>query len=211
MSPTPQLVVMAKRPQLGAVKTRLAKGIGAVAAAKFYRGATLDLLRRIGGDPRWQTLLALSPDRAVHDEGVWPGGIPRVAQGPGDLGRRMGRLMRDLPPGPVVIIGSDIPDISRDHIAQAFTRLGTADAVFGPSRDGGYWLVGLRRRPRIVDIFGSVRWSSEDALADTLRNVEGAGLGVAKLEMLSDIDTAYDYARWREKSRYDLSPRAFGV
>lgn len=197
MSPTPQLVVMAKRPQLGAVKTRLAKGIGAVAAAKFYRGAALDLLRRVGGDPRWQTLLALSPDRAVHDEGIWPQGVPRIAQGPGDLGRRMGRLMRDLPPGPVVIIGSDIPDISRDRIAQAFTRLGTADAVFGPSEDGGYWLVGLRRRPRIVDIFGNVRWSSETALADTLRNVEGAGLSVAKLEMLSDIDTGEDYARWR--------------
>jgi rSAM/selenodomain-associated transferase 1 len=198
MSPTPQLVVMAKRPQIGAVKTRLAKGIGAVAAAKFYRGATLDLLRLVGGDPRWQTLLALSPDRAVHDEGVWPQGVPRIAQGPGDLGHRMGRLMRDLPPGPVVIVGSDIPDISRDRIARAFTRLGTADAVFGPSEDGGYWLVGLRRRPRIAEIFGGVRWSGEHALADTLANAKRVGLSIATLETLSDVDTAEDYARWRE-------------
>ncbi|HEY4345056.1 MAG TPA: TIGR04282 family arsenosugar biosynthesis glycosyltransferase [Parvibaculum sp.] len=199
MSLTPQLVVMAKRPLLGAVKTRLAKGIGAVAAAKFYRQTTLDLLRRIDGDPRWQTLLALSPDRAVHDDGVWPQGLPRVAQGQGDLGARMGRLMRDLPPGPVVIIGSDIPDISRRHIADAFERLGTADAVFGSSEDGGYWLVGLRRRPRIVEIFGEVRWSSEYALADTRRNVEASGLSIATLETLRDIDTGGDYERWRRE------------
>lgn len=197
MSLTPQLVVMAKRPALGAVKTRLAKGIGAVAAAKFYRRTSLDLLHRIGADPRWQTLLALSPDRAVHDGGVWPQAIPRIAQGPGDLGARMGRLMRDLPPGPVVIVGSDIPDIAPIHIAEAFARLGKADAVFGPSEDGGYWLVGLRRRPRVAEIFDAIRWSSEHALADTLRNAERAGLSVAKLETLSDIDTGDDYARWR--------------
>lgn len=197
MAPAPQLVVMAKRPLLGAVKTRLASGIGAVAATRFYRRTTLDLLRRVGNDPRWQTLLALSPDRAVHDEGFWPRGVPRIAQGPGDLGHRMGRLMRDLPPGPVVIVGSDIPDISRDHIAAAFTRLGKSDAVFGPSEDGGYWLVGLRRRPRIVEIFGNVRWSSEYALGDTLHNVDAAGLNVATLETLSDIDTGEDYERWR--------------
>jgi rSAM/selenodomain-associated transferase 1 len=179
------------------VKTRLAKGVGPVAAAKFYRRTTLDLLRRVGGDPRWQTLLALSPDRAVHDEGIWPRALPRVAQGPGDLGARMGRLMRDLPPGPVVIVGSDIPDISRGHIADAFAMLGNVDAVFGPSEDGGYWLVGLRRRPRIAEIFGDVRWSSENALGDTLRNVEAAGLSVARLETLRDIDTADDHARWR--------------
>ena len=197
MTPTLQLVVMAKRPLLGAVKTRLARSIGVVAATKFYRRTTLDLLRRLGDDPRWQTLLALSPDSAVHDEGIWPHGIPRIAQGPGDLEHRMGRLMRDLPPGPVVIIGSDIPDISRDHIAAAFTQLGKVDAVFGPSEDGGYWLVGLRRRPRIVEIFGNVRWSSEYALGDTLRNVDAAGLGVATLETLRDIDTGEDYERWR--------------
>lgn len=197
MTLTPQLVVMAKRPVLGLVKTRLAKSIGAVAASRFYRRTSLELIARVGGDPRWQTLLALSPDNAVHDGGVWPEGIPRIAQGAGDLGARMGRLMCDLPLGPVVIIGSDIPDISRAHIADAFGKLGGADAVFGPSEDGGYWLVGLKRRPRVVDIFADVRWSSEYALGDTLRNAEGAELNVAKLETLRDIDTGDDYERWR--------------
>lgn len=197
MSPTPQLIVMAKRPGLGLVKTRLAKGIGAVAATRFYRRTSLDLLRRVAGDPRWQTLIALAPDRAVHDKGVWPDGLLRVAQGSGDLGQRMGRLMRDLPPGPVVIVGSDIPGIAPAHIAEAFRKLGQADAVFGPADDGGYWLVGLRRRPRIVEIFERVRWSSETTLADTLANVRRAGLRVAMLETLVDVDTAEDLARWR--------------
>lgn len=199
MSLTRQLVVMAKAPRMGRVKTRLAKGIGAVEATRFYRRASLDLLRRVGADPRWQTVLALSPDRSVHESGVWPAHLPRIAQGPGDLGQRMGRLMHDLPPGPVVIVGCDIPDIQARHIAQAFEALGRADTVFGPAEDGGYWLVGMRRRPRVVEIFGHVRWSSEYALADTLDNVAKVGFRVAMLDRLSDIDTAEDYLRWRRR------------
>lgn len=199
MSLTRQLVVMAKAPRLGRVKTRLAKGIGAVEATRFYRNASLDLLRRVGIDPRWQTVLALSPDRSVHENGVWPMGLLRVAQGPGDLGRRMERLMLDLPLGPVVIVGCDIPDIGPHHIAQAFEALGQVDTVFGPADDGGYWLVGMRRRPRGTEIFGNVRWSSEHALADTHANVAQAGLRAAMLETLSDIDTAEDYLRWRSR------------
>lgn len=194
--PTAQLVLMAKAPRLGRVKTRLARGIGAVAATRFFRRTSLDLLRRLD-DPRWQTVLALSPDISVHETGIWPEAVPRIAQGSGDLGARMGRLMRDLPPGPVVIVGCDIPDVTCGHVARAFAALGDADAVFGPAEDGGYWLVGLRRRPRVPEIFGGVRWSSEHALADTLANVSKAKLRVAMLESLSDIDTAEDFARWR--------------
>lgn len=194
--PTAQLVLMAKAPRLGRVKTRLARGIGAVAATRFFRRTSLDLLRRLD-DPRWQTVLALSPDISVHEPGIWPEAVPRIAQGPGDLGARMGRLMRDLPTGPVVIVGCDIPDVTRSHVARAFAALGEADAVFGPAEDGGYWLVGLRRHPRVPEIFGGVRWSSEHALADTLANVGKTGLRVAMLESLSDIDTAEDFVRLR--------------
>jgi hypothetical protein len=196
---TPQLVVMAKRPDLGRVKTRLAAGIGGVSATRFYRETTSALLRRVGRDPRWQTVIALSPDRTVYEKNILASAAPRVGQGAGDLGARMGRLMRDLPPGPVVIIGSDIPGISRDHIAAAFHALGRHDAVFGPADDGGYWLVGLRRRPRVSDVFGNVRWSSAHALADTLRNVERAGLSVSFIDTLCDIDTAEDYIQWSSR------------
>lgn len=196
-----QLVVMVKHPELGRVKTRLAKGLGAVAATRFYRQTTHDVLRRVGNDPRWATAVAVSPDRTVHERVFAAYGLPVVAQGTGDLGARMGRLMRDLPAGLVVIVGSDIPDISAVHIAAAFKALGSHDAVFGPADDGGYWLVGLRRRPRVVDIFDDVRWSCEHTLADTLRNVARTGLSVAMLDVLSDIDTAEDLRRWKKNKK----------
>ena len=199
MSLTPQLVIMVKAPRLGRVKTRLGGDIGAVGAWRFYRTVSQALIRRLSTDPRWQTVLAVSPDSAVGQAGLGPENIPHVAQGPGNLGARMGRLMRDLPPGPVVIIGTDIPAINADHIAEAFARLGHDDAVFGPAHDGGYWLVGLKRRPRVLEIFANVRWSTAHALADTMANLKG--LKVSQLPMLSDVDTGDDYRAWRKAER----------
>lgn len=197
MSLDPQLVIMAKAPLIGRVKTRLARDIGAVEAVRFFRTASAGLIRRVGNDPRWQTVLALAPDSAVHEPGGWPAGMVRIGQGTGDLGDRMGRLFRDLPPGPVVIVGADIPDIHASHIAAAFAALGRHDAVFGPAEDGGYWLVGLKRRPRVAGIFDGVRWSSAETLEDTVANVRKRKMSVAMLERLPDIDTGADYAKWK--------------
>lgn len=195
----PQLVIMAKRPEIGRVKTRLARDIGAAEALRFFRGASASLIRRIARDPRWQTVIAVAPDNATHDRGIWPSDIPRVPQGAGDLGARMGRLFLELPPGPVVIVGADIPDIARAHIASAFAALGSHDAVLGPADDGGYWLVGLRRRPRIAEIFADVRWSSEHTFADTAKNIRRQELSLAVLDTLGDIDTGADFSKWRQK------------
>ncbi|MEQ9225724.1 MAG: TIGR04282 family arsenosugar biosynthesis glycosyltransferase [Parvibaculum sp.] len=197
MSLDPQLVIMAKAPLIGRVKTRLARDVGGVEALRFFRTAAASLIRRLGSDPRWRTVIAVSPDRAVYDAGIWPRDIPRIGQGGGDLGDRMGRLFRDLPPGPVVIVGADIPGIGAGHIAAAFAALGRHDAVFGPAEDGGYWLVGLKRRPRVHDIFEGVRWSSAETLADTVENVRMRKMSVAMLERLPDIDTGADYAKWK--------------
>jgi len=188
------LVVMSKAPRMGAVKTRLARDIGAVEASRFYRSNTQSLLQRLD-DPRWATVIAGAPDAHLNDAGFWPSTLPRVSQGQGDLGDRMGRVMRDMPQGPVVLIGCDIPDVSPAHIAAAFKALGDNDAVFGPAEDGGYWLVGLKRRPHVKEIFGNVRWSSEHALADTMANLEGAS--IAMLDVMPDIDTGADFARWK--------------
>lgn len=185
------LVVFARAPALGRVKTRLAAGIGASAALGFYRRTLAGLLRRVGRDARWTTTLAVTPDNA----GNWPMRLPCRGQGGGDLGARMGRVFRTWPPGPVVIIGADIPDITAEHIAAAFRALGNADAVFGPARDGGYWLVGLRRGPKLPDIFRDVRWSTRHALDDTLSNLKGRR--VARIETLDDIDDAAAWRRWR--------------
>jgi glycosyltransferase A (GT-A) superfamily protein (DUF2064 family) len=106
----------------GAVKTRLAADIGKDGALAFYRRTLHDVLWRLGRDPRWQTWLAVTPDSAVRDAALWPpvDRVRRIGQGQGDLGARMARPFRTLPPGPVVIVGSDIPDVSPDHIRDAF-------------------------------------------------------------------------------------------
>ena len=185
-----------RAPRLGRVKRRLARDVGAVAAWRFHRIAAARLLQRLGrpGSARWRCWLAVTPDRDVARVGRWAGRPwQALAQGPGDLGRRMGRVLGALPPGPAVIVGADIPDITAAHVAAAFRRLGDHDWVIGPAADGGYWLIGARRRPHLRLPFAGVRWGGPHALADTR-----AGLGRAKLaelEVLRDVDRGADLAR----------------
>ena len=193
--PRRYLVIMAKSPRLGLAKRRLGAEIGDIAALRFYRNCLNRSCSRLGSDPRWQTLLAVTPDRDLH-AGDWPRNIPRIAQGSGDLGQRMHRIFASLPTGDVMIIGGDIPAIEPSHIAQAFRLLGRADAVFGPATDGGYWLVGLKRTLAALNAFADVRWSGPHALADTLANLDGKKIALAAT--LSDVDEANSYLAWRD-------------
>ena len=106
----------------------------------------------------------------------------------------MQRIFDQCSRGPLIIVGNDIPFITREIIAKAFRELRRADAVFGRAEDGGYWLVGLRRRPKRLAPFENVRWSSRFALADTLRNLRAHRIAFA--ETLFDIDTEADYRRY---------------
>lgn len=185
----PTLVVMLKEPRPGRVKTRLGRDIGMVGAAWWFRHQVRQLLREVE-DARWHLVLAVAPDVAGMTSRVWPGHLPRVPQGQGDLGARMARLMRGLPPGPVCIMGGDIPGVRKGHIARAFRQLGPHDAVFGPAPDGGYWLVGLKRVQIPATLFENVRWSSEHALSDSMASLGCAR--VAMVETLRDVDTVDD-------------------
>jgi uncharacterized protein len=187
-----RLIVMARAPVAGRVKTRLAAEVGVATALRFARHSLAALLQRVAADARWSATLAVTPDIAAASR-LWPPGVRVMAQGDGDLGARMQRLLDRTPPGPVVIVGTDIPGIARAHIAAAFRALGRHDAVLGPAADGGYWLVGLRRRPRVLRPFRSVRWSTEHALGDTLANLRGRS--VARLPTLFDVDTPADLTR----------------
>lgn len=193
------LVIFAKSPRLGLVKTRLSREIGTVNAWRFYRQCLRDVTRRMTADTRWRTWLALTPDHTIRPQEV-PENILHFDQGGGDLGTRMGNAMIDMPPGPVIIIGTDIPGIERSCIAQAFKLLGQFDTVFGPAIDGGYWLVGSRRRPRFPNMFDHVRWSSEHALADTLANVDQGGFSSRMLDVKEDVDDAASFESWRRKT-----------
>lgn len=206
------LIIMAKRPVAGAVKRRLARGIGDVAALRFYRTTLTHTVVRLAADARWRTYLAVTPDSAVTAP-CWPAVryLTRVPQGEGDLGARMQALFDRLPPGPAIIVGSDIPAIRPAHVAQAFQLLGRADAVFGPAQDGGYWLVGLKKSVRQLFPFTDVPWSTDRTLAATRANLPGRI--VAYAPTLSDVDTAQDYRQERVRAerlieRSDLRSRS---
>ncbi len=188
------LVIMAKRPQAGRVKTRLAKDIGVAEALRVYRTVLARTIRDLSCDSRWQTWIAVAPDTEIHSP-VWPDNVGLVGQGQGDLGQRMQHVFDVLPGGPVLIIGSDVPGIRPTDIADGFSALGSHTAVFGPAGDGGYWMVGQRRHPKIVQMFKGVRWSTSHALSDTFANTSDAKL----IRQIDDLDTVADYRRWRQQ------------
>jgi rSAM/selenodomain-associated transferase 1 len=197
------LVISARAPRIAAVKTRLAREEGDLGALQFYRRTCAAVFRRLAPDARWRAWIAVTPDEAANQPGLWPPAYTTFAQGPGDLGRRLAHILASLPPGPVVIVGSDIPDIASGHIAKAFRKLGANDFVFGPAEDGGYWLIGCRRRTApsfaaVRVLFSGVRWSTEHALADTLANIP-RDCSVPLLEPLRDIDTAANLAAWKKR------------
>jgi rSAM/selenodomain-associated transferase 1 len=180
------VVVFARAPRLGTVKRRLARDIGDRAALRFHSATLLRLLRSLLRERRFRTVLALTPDGA-RDR--LPVRVPRLAQGRGDVGQRMDTACRQFRRGNVAIIGSDIPDASAADLRAAFQALGSHDAVFGPAEDGGFWLVALGPR-RPAQPFVNARYSTQYALADTLRNFPGRR--VALLRKLRDVDTVGD-------------------
>jgi len=181
------VVVFARAPRLGTVKRRLARDLGARSALRFHLATMTTLLRRLAADRRFRTVLAVTPGGARFASGF---SGPRLDQGRGDIGKRMDRVFRRFRRGRVAIIGTDIPHAGASDIVAAFCALGRAAAVFGPATDGGYWLVGMGPR-RPANPFAGVRWSSEYALADTLRNFRAHG--IAFLRLLQDVDNAEDF------------------
>ena len=169
---------------MGRVKSRLARAIGAVPATMFQRATLARLMRGMSADPRWQTMMAVAPDTAITSP-MLPDGL-RVAQGSGDLGDRMARVFAMFPDDTVLIVGADIPAMTPAHVDRAFRLAERHGAVLGPAGDGGYWCVGLAGGFRPPDIFAGVRWSSEHALADTLKTLPKGRVSFA--DVLHDVD-----------------------
>ncbi len=182
------VVVFARAPRLGTVKRRLARDIGDRAALRFHVATLARLLRDLKSCRYFRAVLAVTPDRARFR---LPLRVDRIAQGHGDLGRRMSRALGRY--RRVALMGCDIPAAGAGDVRAAFHRLGTADAVFGPAADGGYWLIALGPR-RPADLFGTSRWSTEHALTDTLKQFRHHRVGFVRV--LSDVDTVADYRAW---------------
>lgn len=202
LSPVVTLVFV-RAPEAGRVKTRLAAGLGAEGALRVYRRLaehTLREARAMGGEVR----VHFTPADAGAEVRAWLGdGVRYLPQSAGDLGARMEAAFRDAfedGADRVVIIGSDLPDLSAALLRRAFDALESHAAVIGPARDGGYYLLGMQTI--IGGLFEEIPWSTNEVLARTLDRLRAAGIEPALLGALSDVDEVHDLpAGWAEWAR----------
>jgi uncharacterized protein len=189
------LLIFAKAPVPGRVKTRLAPDLGAEGAARLYA----DMGRAIVGavaSGRYASVVCYDPPDALDAMRAWLGDeVVFRAQSEGDLGRRLAQALGDAleTSGKVVVIGTDAPAVDRSLVERAFEALDDVDLVLGPAEDGGYYLLGLDRLE--PSLFDDMPWSTDGVLARTLEAAEFTGMSVQLLETLRDIDTVRDLER----------------
>lgn len=188
-----RVAVFVRAPEPGKVKTRLARSLGEAAALQAYvelvegtlgalEGGTFDCELWFDGAPndrlrRWRS------DRV----------LPAFKQPETDLG---GRMLAAVAAGVKVVVGSDIPALDASYVEEALAKLARADAVLGPVEDGGYCLIGMNE-PH-PELFRSIEWSTDTVMEQTLRRAAAAGIDVALLDTLWDVDDYADYVRWRK-------------
>lgn len=198
-----RLIIFGRYPEVGRTKTRLIPVLGPTGAADLQRNLTEQVL---------QTALSAGWQMPFDLEFCYAGGsdllvrrwlrsdeIQLTAQSEGDLGRRMYAAMEsafDNGYRRVVLAGTDVPDLSGRHLTAAFEALKDHDLVLGPSTDGGYWLVGSRRK---LDLFRGIAWGGPKVLTQTLALATSNGLSVYCLDPLDDIDTFADLRNWRPR------------
>jgi rSAM/selenodomain-associated transferase 1 len=188
---------MAKAPFRDLVKTRLKGYLSDEERLGLYTGVletTIEKLRDIGGV---NTKVAYTPKESKSY--FLNFGLPVFCQTSGDLGERMfNSLQQVFKEGcrSAVLVGVDIPGLSAEIVLKAFALLGEYDTVFGPSRDGGYYLVGLNSPVR--EIFDGIEWSTERTLSQSIERAEKYGLKTALTEILRDIDTPEDLKEFNQ-------------
>ena len=187
MSRDHHLVVMAKQPVLGQVKTRLAASIGEEQALAVYErllAITRNAIVRWKGEA--EIHVAGSPEPCEHFA------IPRAtwhAQVGEDLGARMSTAFQqafERGAERVVLMGSDLPAVTSELIQEAFVALGSHDAVLGPANDGGYYLVGLKASH--TGLFRNMAWSTDAVFRETVIRLEASGCSFHLLPTYADID-----------------------
>lgn len=193
---TRQLGIFAKYWQPGVVKTRLAAGIGAPAAAQVHRACVAALAARFGQTADRRVLCVAPPERAAAFRELAGRQWLVTAQCAGDLGQRMRHYFEQsfaTGAGHVVLIGADSPTLPAAYLDEAFDRLGDTSVVLGPSDDGGYYLIGLSCPP--PEVFRDIAWGTADVWRQTLDRLQSAGERFHALPPWYDIDTAADLAR----------------
>lgn len=189
------LIIFTRNPQLGKVKTRLAKTIGDEKALLVYTDLlshTMNVTKQLTCDK-----FVFYDERIVNND-VWTDNLFYKRKQSGvDLGARMQHAFEQLFEvgyQKCIIIGSDLFDLTAHHVQEAFQKLDNADVVLGPAEDGGYYLLGLKKV--IPSVFINKHWGTSGVLTDTLRDL--VNHKVECIETLNDIDTFEDL----EKSKY---------
>ena len=203
------VIVFAKPAVPGAVKTRLIPPFTAEQAAEFHLAALDDVLALVRrAVARVELHVAGDADTAAEFERRYAE-LPIRPQAPGDLGTRLIDSFDEALRGAsarTVIIGSDHPTLPVEYLVQAFDALRSADGVFGPSRDGGYYLVGLRRDswPQARAVFHEIPWSTPRVLETSLAHVASLGLDFRLLPEWYDVDRPSDLSLLRR----DMDPES---
>lgn len=199
------LIVFVKAPRAGSVKTRLAQSVGAEAACLIYQVIVSRVLQRVGKLSPVQ--LRFSPDDAEREIRGWRRkGWAVAPQGSGNLGRRlMAAFDEAFAAGfeRVAIIGSDSPEVTRKDIEDAWAGLDGHDIVLGPTKDGGYWLIALRRAaPGKKELFKGIPWSTPRVFEKTIEQARAAKMGVHRLRELEDVDTERDWKGYLRRNAF---------
>ncbi len=191
---------MARAPRPGTVKTRLCPPLTHAEAADFYACVLRDVLDHLAGSERWDTWVAYAERSRSYFARI-PGLGARLLPQRGDsLGSRMHAVFTDLWDDGyrhVVVVGSDIPALSRASVASAcdWLRRDACDVALGPADDGGYYLIGLNRP--VEELFTGVAWSTATVLDQTLDKARRLGLRVRTVARTYDVDLAADLERLR--------------
>ncbi|MGZ0187052.1 MAG: TIGR04282 family arsenosugar biosynthesis glycosyltransferase [Alphaproteobacteria bacterium] len=166
--PLGTVILFARTARVGRGKRRLAKDIGNIGAWSFYRWALARSVRLVAREAGWRGVIMLDPGNEVTRPG-FPllngpqAALLRLPQQGRSLGERMVRALGNAPPGPVVLIGADIQGVSAPILRRALMACRRSELVFGPASDGGFWLIGCKRRlsPRMFD---HIIWSTSHSL-----------------------------------------------
>lgn len=195
------IAVMARAPQPGQVKTRLVPPLSHERAAELYRCLLLDKLQQVAEIPGIDPYLAYTPLEARSSMlTVLPAGFTLIPQAGSTLGDRLHRLsaiLLERGHPAVLLTDSDSPTLPPPYLLDAIGHLQSkaTDLVLGPTEDGGYYLIGLKRPCRAL--FDDIPWSGPTVLMDTLRHATMQQLQVAMLPSWFDVDTPDDLARLR--------------
>jgi rSAM/selenodomain-associated transferase 1 len=197
--PQPRVAVFAKAPVPGYAKTRLIPKLGAVGAAEMQARFIRQTLRTGCSISGVETSLWCAPDQ--HDPFFLACAdsfkLALMTQTAGDLGERMDAAFVALATDatPLVLVGTDCPALTAQHITDAHAALQQGDdAVFIPTEDGGYALIGLRRSH--AALFSNMPWSTAAVMDQTRQRLRSLGLRWQELETLWDVDEPADHERW---------------